>query len=304
MEVANSILVVEDEERAQRQIKKLLEEKGYKVIISNSTEVALKILREKSNMIDLILLDIIMPESETGGIELLQKIREMEQAEEIVPRIPVIFVTVKGESEVKDEVARHGKGISYEGILKKPLTAKKIDTLLEWAQTFSKKRAEAVFLSVTETHGMESAEAKEIYNEFIGRVLARTRQGSIASLVERQYLMEIDDLIRLLVDARKAFASKIQRRFFFTDFKAQLKALWEKRGVATSYAAQTIDLVFCAVQFTRPERLKGVSQIDSLLYVVKQLKNLDMGRDDARQCGQVIRQGGFKTLPQIDGDQL
>jgi DNA-binding response OmpR family regulator len=82
------ILVVDDEERMVRFIRLNLEHDGFQVIEAyNGTQAINKI---RSNLPDLVLLDIMMPDLD--GFEVLKIIRE-------VSSVPVIMLTAKGEED-------------------------------------------------------------------------------------------------------------------------------------------------------------------------------------------------------------
>ena len=82
------ILIVDDEERMVRFIRLNLEHDGFRVIEAfNGTQAINKV---RSNLPDLVLLDIMMPDID--GFEVLRIIRE-------VSAIPVIMLTAKGEED-------------------------------------------------------------------------------------------------------------------------------------------------------------------------------------------------------------
>jgi two-component system KDP operon response regulator KdpE len=82
------ILVVDDEERMVRFIRLNLEHDGFRVIEAyNGTQSINKI---RSNLPDLVLLDIMMPDLD--GFEVLKIIREASS-------VPVIMLTAKGEED-------------------------------------------------------------------------------------------------------------------------------------------------------------------------------------------------------------
>jgi two-component system KDP operon response regulator KdpE len=82
------ILVVDDEERMVRFIRLNLEHDGFQV--SEAFNGAQAINRLRSNLPDLVLLDVMMPDID--GFEVLKIIRE-------VSTVPVIMLTAKGEEE-------------------------------------------------------------------------------------------------------------------------------------------------------------------------------------------------------------
>ena len=82
------ILVVDDEERMVRFIRLNLEHDGFQVLEAFSGLEAIEKIR--SNLPDLILLDVMMPDID--GFEVLRMIRE-------TSNVPVIMLTAKGEEE-------------------------------------------------------------------------------------------------------------------------------------------------------------------------------------------------------------
>lgn len=82
-----NILVIDDNQENLRVVSNYLKEKGYKIALALDGESAFKILEE--NKIDLILLDIMMPEMD--GFEVCKKLKEKPQTKDI----PVIFLTAK-----------------------------------------------------------------------------------------------------------------------------------------------------------------------------------------------------------------
>lgn len=80
-----TILLVDDENDVLETIGEVLHSLGYQLLKAKDGEIALKLFREHSDAIDLILTDVVMPK--TGGFELI------EQARNIKPSIPVIFAS-------------------------------------------------------------------------------------------------------------------------------------------------------------------------------------------------------------------
>src|SRR5690348_9069343 len=76
----HNILIVDDEAGIRQSLKGVLEDEGYKVAAVESGESCLETLRRRS--FDVILLDIWLPGMD--GLETLEKIREAEDAPEII----------------------------------------------------------------------------------------------------------------------------------------------------------------------------------------------------------------------------
>lgn len=86
-----TILVVDDNEENLKVISNLLREKGYRIALATDGKSAIKILA--TNKIDLILLDIMMPEMD--GFEVCSILKEKPETKDI----PIIFLTARSETE-------------------------------------------------------------------------------------------------------------------------------------------------------------------------------------------------------------
>ena len=104
MKKQHYILVVDDNLENLRVVSSHLKEKGYQIALAHNGFSALKVLEETK--IDLILLDIMMPEMD--GFEVCDRIKEDPDLKEI----PVIFLTAKNNSEDVVRGFRKG-GVDY-----------------------------------------------------------------------------------------------------------------------------------------------------------------------------------------------
>jgi two-component system, sensor histidine kinase and response regulator len=86
-----TILVVDDDRENLRVVNNYLKEKGYKIALALEGKKALKVIDD--NKIDLILLDIMMPEMD--GFEVCKILKEKPETK----GIPVIFLTAKSETD-------------------------------------------------------------------------------------------------------------------------------------------------------------------------------------------------------------
>ena len=79
---SESILLVDDEEHIRNVGKAMLESFGYRVYLANNGIEACKIYEEKKGEIELVLLDVVMPEM--GGKETYGRLKEMNSAVRVI----------------------------------------------------------------------------------------------------------------------------------------------------------------------------------------------------------------------------
>jgi len=82
-----TILIIEDSEAAIIQIREILEESGYNIIVANDGANAIELL--KNTIPDAIILDLMMPDID--GFKVLEAIRKVEQT----ANVPVLILTAK-----------------------------------------------------------------------------------------------------------------------------------------------------------------------------------------------------------------
>ena len=107
-----TILVVDDEPDVLFFISKVFQPQGYHTITAGSGVEALKYLHDLTGRIDLVLLDLKMPEM--GGVQVLKAIRRD------YSNMPVVVLTAYG--EYKREVEE----IGVEGFLTKPYSLEEL----------------------------------------------------------------------------------------------------------------------------------------------------------------------------------
>ncbi len=114
--MAQSILVVDDEQSIRTSLKDLLEDEGYDVVLARSGEEALeKFQAEGGGEIDAVLLDIWLPKMD--GMDVLKKLKQ------ISPHLPVIMVS--GHASIDSAVTATKDGAYH--FVEKPFSA---ETLL------------------------------------------------------------------------------------------------------------------------------------------------------------------------------
>jgi len=105
------ILVVDDDIRMLRMMKRMLELENFQTITANSGEAALRVF-EKENP-DMVLLDIMMPDM--NGYTVCQHVREFSE-------VPIIMVTAMGDDKQKVE----GLDIGADDYVTKPFSASEL----------------------------------------------------------------------------------------------------------------------------------------------------------------------------------
>jgi len=127
------ILVVDDESRIRKLLKDFLGQKGYAVVEAEDGKKAIEVFEEQGSEIDLILLDIMMPNMD--GWSTLREIRS-------VSNIPVIMLTARGEEH--DEL--FGFELGVDEYITKPFSPKilvaRVEALLKRTKTDMKKHVE------------------------------------------------------------------------------------------------------------------------------------------------------------------
>jgi CheY-like chemotaxis protein len=106
-----SILIVEDDAAVRELVAQVLGTAGYSVQVVELAASALDVLR--SRRVDLIILDLGMPRGTMDGMELLARIREVEEWSDL----PVIILSGYGDMVNRDVTQRLG----VTAIFSKPL---------------------------------------------------------------------------------------------------------------------------------------------------------------------------------------
>ena len=123
------ILVVDDEADIRRIIRILLESRGYRVLEAPNGRLAVETIRKEPD-VDLILLDIMMPE--LSGIEASREIRSISSA-------PILFLTAR--TQEKDKLEAYSSG--GDDYLAKPFShgelLMKVDSLLRRYRVYKGK---------------------------------------------------------------------------------------------------------------------------------------------------------------------
>ena len=115
------ILVVEDDPVQRRLLKNAVERAGHIPHMAENGRVGLEVLKRNSGQINVIVLDLMMPEM--NGLEFLQRV----QKEPAYQAIPVIIISTEG----KEEDTIRGLKMGAKGYVKKPFQASELHGLIE-----------------------------------------------------------------------------------------------------------------------------------------------------------------------------
>jgi CheY-like chemotaxis protein len=117
--MAKKILVVDDDELVLIALTELLRPRGYEVATALSGSAALELLCR--DRVDLIILDVIMPEM--SGLEVCRKIRAMETYQDV----PIMMLTAKSADEDKQPGMEAGANL----FLPKPISPQRLIQLVD-----------------------------------------------------------------------------------------------------------------------------------------------------------------------------
>ena len=156
------ILIVDDEKNIVSSFKKILEDEGHDAFVASSAEEALK--TAKSNIMDLVVMDIRMPEM--SGLEAFSKFKEIDS------KLPIIIMTAFGTTDTAIEAMRLG---AYEYIIK-PFDIPQMKKLIEKALDAGRlMRTEVTYKAEEDAKGDRiigsSGKMQQIY-KLIGQVAA------------------------------------------------------------------------------------------------------------------------------------
>ncbi len=95
-----TVLIVDDEDVIRDLIADVVADRGYRVLTAASGKDAVEIVRAESGAVDLVILDMLMPEMDGR--------RTFEQMREIVPDIRVLIATGFGREDIAQSLLQLG----------------------------------------------------------------------------------------------------------------------------------------------------------------------------------------------------
>jgi DNA-binding NtrC family response regulator len=114
-----TVMVVDDELPVLRAAKAMLERLGYQVVMANGGREAICTYRERMSEIDLVLMDMAMPE--LSGVEVYHELQNLN------PNVHVVFSSGYREEEALTDMSQHAL------FLHKPYDLKRIDAVMKEA---------------------------------------------------------------------------------------------------------------------------------------------------------------------------
>ncbi len=105
---SETVLLVDDEEMILEAVQAMLEKLGYRIVIAEGGKQAVDAIQRKGDEIDLVILDLIMPDMEGGKV--------FDRIKEIRPQIPVILSSGYAINGQADEIMKKG----CNGFIQKP----------------------------------------------------------------------------------------------------------------------------------------------------------------------------------------
>ncbi|MDR0568462.1 MAG: sigma-54 dependent transcriptional regulator [Spirochaetaceae bacterium] len=270
-----AILVIDDESGIRRTLAEILEDERYKVHTAEDAVAGLAVLNREP--IDLVLLDILLPK--LGGIEALEKIREM------YPSLEVVVMSGHGSVDMAVRATKLG---AFD-FLEKPLSLEKVLTVCRNALTLRRLREEnrdlkkSISLKYTDELIGNSEEIKQVKAMIEqaaasdARILITGENGTGKELVARAVHRGSSRADKAFVEVNCAAIpdSLIETELFghqkgaFTDAVATRKGRFELAAGGTLFLDEIGDMslsaqakVLRAIQEQKIERVGGEQTLD------------------------------------------
>jgi two-component system KDP operon response regulator KdpE len=193
--IKTSVLVVDDDIRMLRMMRRMMELEGYRTLTASGGDEALEVFNQEAP--NLVLLDIMMPNMD--GVTACRRIREFSQ-------VPIIMVTAKDSTEEKVE----GLDAGADDYVTKPFSseelAARVRAMLHRAK-FPNESSQPVFCSgdlvIDFTRHMVSVSGEEIH-------LTPTEYAILASLAGNpDKVLTPDELLEKIWGEKHAGATHI-----------------------------------------------------------------------------------------------
>ncbi len=166
---SKNILVIDDSKFVLKSIEKILKTKNYNIILANRPTIGFEII-EQTDIIDLIFLDLEMPEM--TGIEFLSKIKAMNKYKDI----PILILSGSNNRESYAKVLKYG-AIDF---IKKPFLVEEIILKADIHIT------QSTYLRKISAQAKELKEYKRVLNE--SEIISKTTPQGIITEVNDKFV--------------------------------------------------------------------------------------------------------------------
>lgn len=189
------IFVVEDEESLAETIALNLRLENYKVTIAKSGKQALTIFKTDHTSINLVLLDVMLPE--INGFELCKEFKVLN------PAVPIIFLTAK--NQIADKI--EGLKLGADDYITKPFDLEELLLRVSNLIKRTQKETPAVFYFNDCSINFETFEIKDISGSY--STLSKREIGLLKLLTENaNKVISRDEIIEKLWDVNENASSR------------------------------------------------------------------------------------------------
>ncbi|MBL7913197.1 MAG: response regulator transcription factor [Bacteroidia bacterium] len=189
------IFVVEDEESLAETIALNLRLENYKVTIAKSGKQALDVFKKEHPTINLVLLDVMLPE--INGFELCKAFKVLN------PALPIIFLTAK--NQIADKI--EGLKLGADDYITKPFDLEELLLRVSNLIKRTQKDTPAVFNFNTCSINFETFEIKDISGSY--STLSKREIGLLKLLTENaNKVISRDEIIEKLWDVNENASSR------------------------------------------------------------------------------------------------
>ncbi len=189
------ILVVEDEQSLAQTIALNLQLENYKVLLATAGQQALDLFKTNSHVINLVLLDVMLPE--INGFDLCKAFKK------IGPSVPIIFLTAK--NQISDKI--EGLKLGADDYITKPFDLEELLLRVSNLIKRTQKETIAVFNFNNCSINFETFEIKDIYGA--SSTLSKREIGLLKLLTEHENkVISRDEIIEKLWDLNENASSR------------------------------------------------------------------------------------------------
>jgi len=270
-----NILVAEDNLVNQQVVEGILKHAGHRVTITDNGERALDILAEGIDKIDLLILDMNMPEK--SGIEVIKTLRFMETGR----AIPVIMLTADATPEAKDKSLNAGAN----SFLTKPIDARilleKVAVLTRNKKSRKKKSVSVATINSNKSTGNINSSAW--LDENVLQELSKLGEGT-------SFIINLINGFEQ--DGNKHISGILQ--FEDNDYPAYREKLHALKGSATELGALVLVNMCLKGEALKPYEM-GSEKIKYLNREIEKTFNLTIS-----ELKRVVSDNSIKTPQKID----